>query len=96
MITPIERNAWPWPGIHSFNHGQDLSVEVTGPHILVAAPKSDFRVSYAKSPNAPQLILESEWWTDHRQSPSMLATYRAWAWRLANDTAAGLGGFDQK
>jgi hypothetical protein len=96
MTMPIEKNPWPWLGIHSFIHGQDLSVEVRGSHILVAAPKSDFRVSYAKSPNAPQLILQSEWWTDRRQSPTLLAAYRACAWKLANDTATRLGWFDQR
>ena len=72
----------------------ELSIEVRDSHILVGAPKGNFCVSYAKSPDLPLLVLESEWKIDRGQSPSLLAEYRAWAWRLANNTAVGLGWFD--
>jgi hypothetical protein len=96
MTTPVSKNARPRPGISLFLCGLDLNVEVSGPHILIAAPKGNFRVSYAKSAKAAQLVLESEWWTGRKQSASVLAAYRASAWRLANDMAAQLGWFDRK
>jgi hypothetical protein len=79
-------------GIRPFlSHHLDLSVEVRGRYILVEIPGGNFRVVYAKSPDFPQLILESEWWSRH--DPVRLARLRAHAWRLANDAASELGWF---
>jgi hypothetical protein len=50
-------------------------------------------VTYKKSPDAPQLILKSEWTSNGKEGPFKLAEYRVRAWRLANDTAIELGWF---
>lgn len=71
----------------------DLIVEVSGLDILVATPRGSFGVTYKKSPEAPELVLKSEWVRNVKESAYRLAGYRARAWRLANDTAIELGWF---
>ena len=87
-------NAQPWPGIRLLiTNDLDLIVEVKGPEILVRSRGGKFGVKYKKSPDAPQLVLKSEWLTDGRENPIRLAHFRARAWRLANDTANERGWF---
>ena len=71
----------------------DLIVEVSGPYILIRAPKGSFKATYKNSPDSHQLVLESEWFSNGREKPIRLAHFRARAWRLANDIATELGWF---
>lgn len=87
-------NAQLWLGIPLKLNDLDLNVEVIGPHILVRTPSGNFRVTYTKSPDSPQLVLESEWLSDRKEGPVRLARFRARAWRLANDTATKCGWFN--
>ena len=87
-------NAQPWPGIRLLiTNDLDLIVEVKGPEILVRSRAGKFGVTYKKSPDAPQLVLKSEWLADGKENSIRLAHFRARAWRLANDTANERGWF---
>lgn len=69
-------------------------VEVNGPDIHVRTPDGKFRVTYRRSISGPQLVLTSEWAADPKESAIRQAILRAYAWRLANDTASKLGWFN--
>jgi len=87
-------NAQPWLGIRLLlTNDLDLIAEVSGPYILIRAPKGSFKATYKNSPDSRQLVLESEWFSNGREKPIRLAHFRARAWRLANDTATELGWF---
>jgi hypothetical protein len=88
-------NAQPWPGARLLiTNDLDRIVEVKGPEILVRSRAGKFGVTYKTSPDAPQLVLKSEWLTDGREDPIRLAHFRARAWRLANDAATECGWFN--
>ena len=69
-------NAQPWPGIRLLiTNDLDLIVEVKRPEILVRSGGGKFGVTYKKSPDAPQLVLKSEWLTDGKENPSGSPTF---------------------
>jgi hypothetical protein len=93
---PNRTNAQPPLGIRLIvTQTLDLVAEVDRPCILVRTPEGDFRVTYRRSPDGRQLVLDSEWGCDGKQSSNTLVKFRIRAWRLANDTATELGWFEE-
>jgi hypothetical protein len=68
-----QTNAQPWLSIRLLiTDDFGLTVEVNGPEVLVRSPRGSFGVTYKKSPDAPQLVLKSEWLKDGRENPIRL------------------------
>jgi hypothetical protein len=75
--------------------GDDLGlvVEAGDTRIVIRAARGSFRATYKKLPDFPQLVLQSDWCGNRKESATLLARLRTRAWRLANDTANELGWF---
>jgi hypothetical protein len=78
----------------------ELRVEVKGSEIVVIASAvdrddrtsdSDYRVTYHKPANAPQLIAKNYPRKEDKRVAMTLAEFLTAAWRLANDKAQELG-----
>ena len=68
-----------------------LRVEVQGSEIVVIASDTDYRVTYRKPANTPQLIAKSYPRKEDRRATMTLAEFLTAAWGLANDKARELG-----
>ena len=72
----------------------DLIVEVNGSDIVITMSRGKARVTYRKSPDTPQLVVNSEFASNDKDTKIRLGRFRTRAWRLANDTALKLGWFE--
>lgn len=68
-----------------------LRVEVQGSEIIVIASDTDYRVTYHKPDNSPQLIAKSYPRKEDRRVSMTLAEFLTAASGLANDKARELG-----
>jgi hypothetical protein len=68
-----------------------LRVGVQGSEIVVIASDTDYRVSYYKPDNSPQLMAKSYPRKEDRRVSMTLAAFLTQAWSLANDKARELG-----
>jgi hypothetical protein len=69
----------------------ELSVEVTGNHILVTLPGASYSVTYFKPGHQPWLATKD---IVHKDDPSIAMTsaeFLAKAWKVTNDKARDLG-----
>src|SRR6476660_5600791 len=72
----------------------DLIVEVNGSDIVIMMSRGRARVTYRKSPDTPQLVVNSEFASNDKDTKIRLGRFRTRAWRLANDAALKLGWFE--
>ena len=70
----------------------ELRVEVQGFEIVVTASDADYRVTYHKPDNSPQLIAKSYPRKEDRRVSMTLAEFLTAAWKLANNKAREFGG----
>jgi hypothetical protein len=68
-----------------------LDIEVRDGGIIIVLPGTNYRVTYYKPPNSPQLLAKNFTNEDDTRVPMTSAEFLAIAWRLANDKARELG-----
>jgi hypothetical protein len=69
----------------------ELSVEVTGNHILVTLPGTSYSVTYFKPGHQPWLAAKDIVHKDDPRIAMTSAEFLAKAWKVANDKARDLG-----
>jgi hypothetical protein len=69
----------------------DLDLEVCSDEITITLPSTNYRVTYYKPDNCPQLLARNFSSKDDKRASMTQAEFLARAWRLANNKARELG-----